>query len=125
MTGVQTCALPIYVARAFFMAAQTECVGRVFNLGAGNPQSVNRLIELLGGEKTYIPKRPGEPDVTWADINRISTELGWKPEVTFEQGVANIIANIDYWRSAPLWDPDSIARATKTWFEFMTPQGKQ
>ena len=111
------------VARAFLAAAETEHVGRVYNLGAGKPQSVNRLIELLGGEKTYIPKRPGEPDCTWADITRITAELGWKPQVSFEEGVAKIVANIDYWRNAPLWDPDSIATATRTWFEFMTPQG--
>jgi len=112
------------VARAFLAAAETERVGRIYNLGAGKPQSVNRLVELLGGEKTYIPKRPGEPDCTWADISSISSELGWKPDVSFEQGVANIVANIDYWRNAPLWDPDSIANATKTWFEFMSPQGR-
>ena len=112
------------VARAFLAAAETDRVGRVYNLGAGKPQSVNRLIELLGGEKTYIPKRPGEPDCTWADISRITAELGWKPQISFEEGVANIVANIDYWRNAPLWDPDSIAKATRTWFEFMTPQGR-
>lgn len=111
------------VARAFLAAAQTTHSGRIYNLGAGNPQSVNKLVELLGGDVTYIPKRPGEPDATWADIDRITTELGWKQEVSFEQGVANIVANIDYWRNAPLWNPDSIANATKTWFEFMTPQG--
>lgn len=113
------------VARAFLAAAETSRVGRVYNLGAGKPQSVNRLIELLGGEKIHIPKRPGEPDCTWADITRITTELGWKPQVNFENGVAKIVANIDYWRNAPLWDPDSIAKATKTWFEFMTPQGSR
>lgn len=112
------------VARAFLAAAETERTGRIYNLGAGKPQSVNRLVELLGGEVTYIPKRPGEPDCTWADITRITTELGWKPQVSFEEGVANIVANIDYWRNAPLWDPDSIAKATRTWFEFMTPQGR-
>mgnify|MGYP001619195890 FL=1 len=111
------------IARAFLAAAETSHVGRVYNLGAGNPQSVNRLVELLGGEKTYIPKRPGEPDCTWADITRITTELGWKQQVSFEEGVATIVANINYWRNAPLWDTDSIAKATKTWFEFMTPQG--
>lgn len=113
------------VARAFLAAAGTDHVGRVYNLGAGKPQSVNRLIELLGGEKTHIPKRPGEPDCTWADISRITAELGWKPQVSFEEGVAKIVANIDYWRNAPLWDPDSIAKATRTWFEFMTPQGSK
>ena len=107
------------VVRAFLAAAETEKVGRVYNLGAGKPQSVNRLIELLGGEVTHIPKRPGEPDCTWADIGRITSELGWRAEVSFEQGVANIVANIDYWRNAPLWDSQSIAVATRRWFEFM------
>jgi UDP-glucose 4-epimerase len=113
------------VARAFLAAALSPLSGRIYNLGAGNPQSVNRLVELLGGEITHIPKRPGEPDITWADIRRISEELGWQQEVTFEQGVANIVDNIDYWRNAPLWNPDSIANATKAWFDFMTPQGRQ
>jgi len=112
------------VARAFLAAAETRQVGRFWNLGTGNPQSVNRLVELLGGEKTYIPKRPGEPECTWADIARIMAELDWQPQVSFEEGVAKIVANIDYWKNAPLWDPESIANATKTWFEYLTPQGR-
>ena len=107
------------VARAFLAAAETPLAGRIYNLGAGNPQSVNRLVELLGGEVVHIPKRPGEPDCTWANVARISTELGWRPEVSFEDGVGRIVANIDYWRNAPLWDPDSIAKATETWFRYL------
>ncbi len=107
------------VAAAFLAAAETSHVGRYWNLGAGNPQTVNHLVELLGGEKTYIPKRPGEPDSTHADITRITTELGWKPKVSFEEGVTRIVENIEYWRNAPLWDPKSIASATKTWFEYL------
>src|SRR5260221_2453976 len=110
------------IASAFLAAAQTKIVGRFWNLGAGNPQSVNRLIELLGGEKTYIPKRPGEPECTWADIARIQKDLGWKPAVSFEDGVAKIVADIDYWRNAPLWDADSIAKATKTWFQYLAQE---
>jgi len=112
------------VAAAFLAAAEAKLTGRVWNLGAGNPQSVNRLVELLGGEVTRIPKRPGEPECTHADIARITGELGWKPAVSFEDGVARIVANIDYWRAAPLWDPESIAKATRTWFEYLTPQGR-
>ncbi len=111
------------VASAFLAAAETLRVGHVYNLGAGKPQSVNRLVELLGGEKIHIPKRPGEPDCTWADISRITSELEWHPRVSFEEGVAKVLADIDYWRNAPLWDPDSIAKATKTWFEYLSPQG--
>ncbi len=108
------------IAKAFYLAAKTSKSGEVFNLGAGNPQSVNKLIELLDGEVIYIPKRPGEPDCTWADISKITKELDWKPEVSFEDGVAKIVAEIDYWREAPLWDPQSIEKATKTWFEMLT-----
>ena len=110
------------VAHAFLAAAETPRIGRVYNLGAGKPQSVNRLVELLGGEKIRIPKRPGEPDCTWADISRITSELDWRPQVRFEEGVGRILADIDYWRSAPLWDPDSIDKATKTWFQYLSPE---
>lgn len=107
------------IAKAFLAAAQTPVAGRFWNLGAGNPQSVNRLVELLGGEITRIPKRPGEPECTWADISRIRSELSWKPEVSFEDGVARILREIDYWKNAPLWDADSIAKATGTWFRYL------
>ncbi len=107
------------VAKAFIAAATTERTGQVYNLGAGNPQSVNRLVELLGGEVVYIPKRPGEPDCTFADITKITTELGWKPTVSFEDGVKLMLAEIDCWKDAPLWEPDSIAKATATWFNFL------
>ncbi len=108
------------VAKAFLAAAKTEKTNEIFNLGAGNPQPVTRLIELLGGgEVIHLPKRPGEPDCTWADISKITRELSWKPEVTFEEGVGRMLKVIDYWREAPVWDQNSIAHATKTWFEFM------
>lgn len=107
------------VAKAFLAAAQTLISGEVFNLGAGNPQSVNRLVELLGGQVVYIPKRPGEPDCTWADISKITKVLNWQPLVSFEDGVKMILQNISYWENAPLWDPKAIELATKTWFEYM------
>ena len=104
------------VARAFLDAAETPRSGEIYNVGAGNPQPVNRLVELLGGDIVYIPKRPGEPECTWADISRISGTLGWKPEISFEEGVAGILERIDDWRDAPLWDPESIETATRQWF---------
>ncbi|MEQ8805908.1 MAG: GDP-mannose 4,6-dehydratase [Rhodospirillales bacterium] len=112
------------VARAFLAAAETERTGEIYNLGAGNPQTVNRLVELLGGEVVYIPKRPGEPDCTWADISKITSELGWAPQVSFEDGVGRMTAEIENWRDAPLWDPASIEQATKTWFQYMAPTDK-
>lgn len=107
------------VARAFLAAAETERVGQIWNLGAGSPQSVNRLVELIGGPVVHVPKRPGEPDCTWADIAKIRRDLGWQPEVGFADGVARMMAEIACWQDAPLWDPASIAAATKVWFDFL------
>jgi UDP-glucose 4-epimerase len=110
------------VALAFLAAAETERSGQFYNLGAGAPQTVNRLVELLGGDKVYIPKRPGEPDCTFADITRIKSELNWIPTIQFDEGVRMDLANMDYWKNAPLWDPITIASATKVWFDFMSSE---
>lgn len=112
------------VADAFFRAAETEEMGQIYNLGAGNPQSVNRLVELLEGPCIYLPKRPGEPDCTFANITKISRQLGWKQKVTFEEGIRRVLDNIEYWREAPLWDPKSIAESTKLWFETLSKDVK-
>lgn len=106
------------VAKAFIAAAETEVTGEIFNVGAGKPQSVNYLIKLLGGgDVIYLPKRPGEPDCTFADITKITTVLNWRPEVSFEEGVNIMLGQIDYWREAPLWDESSIKKATDGWFK--------
>ena len=107
------------VAEAFRLAAAAKLSGRTWNLGAGDPQSINRLVALLGGPVTYISKRPGEPDETWADISRIAAELGWKPRLPFEEGVRRMLIEIENWRDAPLWEPASIAAATRAWFDYL------
>jgi UDP-glucose 4-epimerase len=108
------------VANACFIAAENEeAIGKILNVGSGNTYSVNRLVDLLGGEVIYIPKRPGEPDCTFADISHIKKILDWQPLVSFEQGVNIMLDNIDYWREAPLWEPESIAEATKDWFRYL------
>ncbi|MDP3723037.1 MAG: GDP-mannose 4,6-dehydratase [Candidatus Omnitrophota bacterium] len=105
------------LARAFLLAAESDRVGEIYNVGAGQPQPVNRLVELLGGGRiVHVPKRPGEPDCTWADIAKIRRHLGWEPRVSFEEGVAAMLQQIDDWRQAPVWDPDSIQAATAGWF---------
>ena len=110
------------VVDAFVRAAASEVTGAVFNVGSGDTYSVNRLVELLGGEVVHIPKRPGEPDCTFADTAKIRQALGWAPQVSFSEGVRIMLEHIDYWREAPVWNPDSIAQATKDWFAYLTPR---
>jgi UDP-glucose 4-epimerase len=108
------------VADAFVRAAESDLSGEVMNVGTGKPQSINHLVELLGGEVTYIPKRPGEPDCTHADIGRIRRLLGWEPKVSFEEGVMQMLRNIDYWKTAPVWTPETIEKATRKWFQCLS-----
>lgn len=112
------------VANAFLTAAQSSVCEEIFNVGSGETVSVNRLVELLGGEVTYIPKRPGEPDCTYADIAKIRHDLKWQPKVSIKQGVENVLANIDYWKSAPVWTPATIATATQDWFKYLGTNDK-
>jgi UDP-glucose 4-epimerase len=107
------------VARAFLAAAESGVQQEVFNVGSGGTYSVNRLVELLDGPVVHIPKRPGEPDCTFADTARIRSRLRWKPKVSFEEGVARLLAGIEDWRAAPVWTPESIAGATREWFQYL------
>lgn len=107
------------VADAFLMAGESSRSGEIYNVGSGASTSVNRLASLIGGETVNIPRRPGEPDVTFADISRIKAELGWQPRVNIEEGVSEILRHIDLWRDAPVWTPESIALATEDWFKFL------
>lgn len=107
------------VVDAFIKAAESDKRGEIYNVGSGGTYSVNRLVELLGGKVMYIPKRPGEPDCTFADIKKIRHDLGWSPKVSFETGVKQMLNNIDLWRDAPVWDEHTIASATKDWFSYL------
>jgi UDP-glucose 4-epimerase len=108
------------VVDAFVTAARSDISGEIFNVGSDNTYSVNQLVELMGGEITYIPKRPGEPDCTFADISKIKAALNWRPSMQFEDGVRIMIENIDGWKDAPVWTADSVAEATEAWFKYLS-----
>ena len=107
------------VVAACLAAADSDLSGVVMNVGSGRPVSVNRLVELLQGPVVHIPRRPGEPDSTHADIARIRKLLGWGPKVSIEEGVKILLANIDCWAQATVWTPESIGEATRDWFEYL------
>jgi UDP-glucose 4-epimerase len=108
------------VVDALITVAESDKIAQIYNVGSGHPVSVNELVRLLGSPPVvHIPKRPGEPDCTWADIAKIRRELGWQPKVSFAEGVRLMRENIDYWRDAPVWTASRIAEATSDWFRFL------
>ena len=108
------------VAEAFYKSTISSKKNCIWNLGSGKPQSIKKLCSLLNPKSIiYIPKRPGEPDITYANIKKISKDLKWSPKVPFEEGVSKILNDISYWKDAPLWNKKSIRNATKVWFKYM------
>ena len=108
------------VARAFKAAAESSVKNEIFNVGTGDPVSVNTLAELLEGDRVHIPKRPGEPDRTHADITKIRSMLGWNSQISFKKGISLCLEHIDYWKNAPIWTPDSIKESTRNWFKYLS-----
>ena len=107
------------VADAFVIAANSAEIGRTYNVGSGNTYSVNQLVELLNGPVVHVPKRPGEPHCTFADISAIRRELKWEPRTRFEDGVGIMLKNIEGWRDAPVWTAAKIDAATADWFKYL------
>ena len=73
------------VARANELAALMPGVkdhlGEVFNVGSGVNYSVQEIADAISDNQTYIPKRDGEMETTWSNIDKVNKVIGWKPEV--------------------------------------------
>ena len=107
------------VIEAILKATNSNLKNEIMNVGSGETVSISKIINLLGGQKIYIKKRPGEPDCTFADIKLIKRKLGWKPKVKIEKGINILLKNIEYWKKAPVWTPKKINNATKLWFKYL------
>jgi nucleoside-diphosphate-sugar epimerase len=93
------------VCRAY-EAALAEPEGRsfIYNLGGGKPISIRNLAELVAGQaeaetgrRPEIEYAPAPPDKLWPDrwlsISKVESELGWRPRVSVEDGLKEMIAN--------------------------------
>ena len=107
------------VVDAFIVASKSKVNNQIFNVGSNKTVSVNKIARLLDSKKIYIPKRPGEPNCTFADIRKIKKILGWKPKISIEKGIKFMLKDIDYWSKAPVWNRKTIKVATKDWFKYL------
>ena len=109
------------VVSAFIEVLDDRINNEIFNVGSGQTYSINSLIKLLGKNKIVnIPKRPGEPDCTFADISKILKKTKWKPKISFKDGVNKLLNSIDEFKDAPVWDAESIENETKDWFKYLS-----
>ena len=125
------------VERAFHLAALADIVTSIETPHTYHRANVEGTFQVLQAAKEAGVKRfvyYGLPDVSPtpedADIRpmypyALTKHIGetcvmhWAPKGSFEDGVNEMIDNIDYWCEAPLWDPQSIADATSGWFRYL------
>ena len=65
--------------------------GRAINIGAGNNVSINRIAELIGGQRVRMPSREGDMRDTLANTSEAAGVLGWHPVVSVEDGVRRLL----------------------------------
>jgi len=80
------------VARANYLASIMPLKGHngeVFNVGSGKNYSIQEIADLISPEQKYLPKREGEMETTLANIDKIKSVIGWKPEVDVLEWIKN------------------------------------
>jgi nucleoside-diphosphate-sugar epimerase len=82
------------VVEANLVAAEAGGVsGRIFNISAGTPTTVNELADTIGRlldqpvDRTYLPPRPGDLRNSWADVSEAKLALGWEARIGLEEGL--------------------------------------
>jgi UDP-glucuronate 4-epimerase len=74
-----------------------KCQFDIFNLGNSRPISLSYLVQLIEeslGKKAiskHLPIQPGDVPVTFADISKAQTILGYQPRITIEQGIRQYV----------------------------------
>ena len=77
-------------ARAFVLALKAPGGGRVYNIVGNARITIREIAERAGGDIEFIPARAGDAEPVWIDNQDAKDNLGWVPEVTFEEGFAEL-----------------------------------
>ena len=101
-------------------AAENGKPGEVYNVGSGQETSINKVANIISENRINIPKRPGEPDRSLADISKIKSHFNWQPKITIDEGIKMLLKNINNWKEAPVWTPETIEEETKSWFKLLS-----
>ncbi len=96
--------------RAIEMILQKGKAGETYNVGTGVEKSIEEITEIIlkllnqpESMKEYVPDRPSHDRRYLLDSSKISSELGWKPEVDFDKGMHETI--LWYKNNASWWGP--------------------
>ncbi|WP_370966833.1 dTDP-glucose 4,6-dehydratase [Enterobacter wuhouensis] len=115
-------------ARALYTVVTTGAVGETYNIGGYNEKKnievVHTICDLLDEivpreisyreQITYVTDRPGHDRRYAIDAQKISTELGWKPQETFESGIRK---TVEWYLNNQEWVSNVKSGAYKSWID--------
>lgn len=108
---------------AIWTVSKKGKIGEVYNIGGNNEKAnieiVKLILHTLGKSEdliTYVQDRPGHDRRYAIDNTKITTELGWKPQYTFEQGIAETIA---WYQNHQEWLEQIVSGAYADYYEKM------
>jgi dTDP-glucose 4,6-dehydratase len=94
--------------RAIELVLESDRIGETYNVGSGLEASIEDIADLvvkLTGKseslKTIVPDRPGHDRRYLLDSSKLRRELGWEPEISWEEGLRETVewyaANREWW----------------------------
>jgi dTDP-glucose 4,6-dehydratase len=107
--------------RAIWLVLNQGRPGEVYNIGsnreATNLDLVGKILDILGKPRNlirHVTDRPGHDRRYAIDARRMGEELGWSPEVPFEEGLRT---TVEWYRSNPQWVERVKSGAYKRYYE--------
>jgi UDP-glucose 4-epimerase len=79
------------VVAANIASYESDIHNEIFNVGSGKNISIKELADLISKNQTFVPRRAGDAKETLADIKNITKKTNWRPSISFEEGLQEMI----------------------------------
>ncbi|WP_416674870.1 NAD-dependent epimerase [Egbenema bharatensis] len=94
------------VVRVLYHLPQTEALGdaiapvpyKLYNIGNHQPVELLQFIEIIeqllgkSAQKNFLPMQPGDVPMTYADVDDLMQDVGFKPDTPIEEGMNRFVA---------------------------------
>jgi len=82
------------VVEAFKKASFSKNKNKVYNIGTGKSETINKIAKIFGGKKKFIPKRAGDLRFSKAKISKVKKDLRWIPKKKLNISIQELIENL-------------------------------
>jgi dTDP-glucose 4,6-dehydratase len=107
------------LGRAIHLVAEKAPLGTTYNVGSAKPTSIREVVERTAQALDIpfdrlcemTPDRLGQDSRYWLDSSAIKRDLGWEPQIGWDEGLAEMVAwGRKYWDELKDWPTDYVLR---------------